>query len=217
MELIIRKAHIQAVMLFAGKKDIRYYLNGACIDTGEHGAHLVATDGHTLAVACISTEPLPAGQIIIPRDMLDGIKAGKKGNAIVTVTYDDTQAPDIKQRKITINNDGIESTMQELDGRYPDYRRVIPKTLSGEIAQFQIEYLMRGQKAAEILGGKYCEILHNGNNTAVLATGHDDFIAIVMPIREIHGKAQDWIAPTWYETAPKTAQEAPQGANTVTA
>lgn len=216
MELIIRKAHIQAVMLFAGKKDIRYYLNGACIDTGAHGAHLVATDGHTLAVACISIEPLPAGQIIIPRDMLDGIKAGKKDHAVI-VTFDDAPENDVKTRKITINNDGIESSMDELDGRYPDYRRVIPKTLSGEVAQFQIEYLMRGQKAAEILGGKFCEVLHNGSNTAVLATGQDDFLAIVMPIRAIHGKAQDWTAPTWYETAPKTVQEAPQGANTVSA
>jgi hypothetical protein len=40
---------------------------------------------------------------------------------------------------------------------------------------------------------------------------------IVMPIREIHGKAQDWTAPAWYETAPKTVQDAPQDANTVPA
>ncbi|CAB4147830.1 DNA polymerase III, beta chain, central [uncultured Caudovirales phage] len=216
MELIIRKAHIQAVMLFAGKKDIRYYLNGACIDTGEHGAHLVATDGHTMAIACISTAPLPVGQIIIPRAMLDGIKSSKKDHAVI-VTFDDAPENDVKNRKITINNDGIESSMEELDGRYPDYRRVIPKTLSGEVAQFQIEYLMRGQKAAEILGGKLCEVLHNGSNTAVLSTHQDDFLAIVMPLRGSGVPAQDWIAPTWYENAPKTVQEAPQEENTVSA
>ena len=44
-------ARIAYVSQFSGTQDIRYYLNGVCLQNNAEGFFAVATDGHVLAYA----------------------------------------------------------------------------------------------------------------------------------------------------------------------
>lgn len=197
MQLDILKSHTQASIQFAADNDIRYYLNSVYIETGPRGALLIATNGHILSVARIHAEPLPESNIIIPRSMVEKIKAPKKGNPCVTLTYDDTG----EKREITLKDGDSQVSMIEVDGKYPDWRRVIPDSLTGETACYDFKYLACCQKAAEILGNRYCAILHNGNSPGVVDFSNDGFMAIVMPMRG-NTDAKGWAVPEWTGKTP---------------
>jgi hypothetical protein len=47
---------LKALMLFAGKSDIRYYLNGLHIEQSATGTVAVATNGHVIAIARIDSD-----------------------------------------------------------------------------------------------------------------------------------------------------------------
>ena len=44
-------AQIAYVSLFSGTQDIRYYLNGVCLQNTDEGFYAVATNGHVLSYA----------------------------------------------------------------------------------------------------------------------------------------------------------------------
>lgn len=98
-----------------GKKDVRYYLNGVFFD-GEKGC-LVATDGHRLARYHMP-EVLGGGSATIP---LKAIKILEKllcnvGRVTIQV---------YEKYTVFSNNDWILKT-KNINGRYPDYPRLIP-------------------------------------------------------------------------------------------
>lgn len=105
------------------QNDVRYYLNGICLDLRSDGKlAIVATDGHRLALAeeefeLPSNEPI---QVIIPNkaikelmQMLDG------SDSELTISIDDNHI------KFVIS-DSLTLTSKLIDGKYPDYRQVIP-------------------------------------------------------------------------------------------
>lgn len=54
IEVTIDKTTLKAITLFRAKKDIRKYLNGACVMHNARGAFFVASDGCAIAVARIA-------------------------------------------------------------------------------------------------------------------------------------------------------------------
>lgn len=90
-------------------KDVRYYLNGIHLD----GENAVATDGHRQAwhpLSCDTTGLiLPAGVIADIKDRANGTGVSTTENQLIITTQD-----------------GWYST-QLVDGKYPDYKRVIPR------------------------------------------------------------------------------------------
>ncbi len=80
--------HIRAALLCSSKSDLRYYLNGVLIELCQDDVRIVATDGHRLI--CLRSEyaegesggehvlaKCEPRQIIIPRDVITGIKPVK--------------------------------------------------------------------------------------------------------------------------------------------
>jgi DNA polymerase III subunit beta len=112
-----RTQHAQA------RGDVRYYLNGTLLEsTGQH-LIAVATDGHRLARASVPCTAAPA-QRIIPAATADRLlKLLPDTDAEVTLT--------LFENAIQLTVLSTKLTSKLIDGRYPEYQRVIPN----EVAQ----------------------------------------------------------------------------------
>ena len=149
-----------AIAMFRALKDVRYYLTGVMLETGPTGARIIATDGHTIAVARVDTIDRPFGQFIIPGDtvaMLGKIKPTRtvKDPTIEFVLpegfadkYDGKN-----RRQITINHPMGTITVGELDGIFPDWVRVCkPANGPTDVPVFyDPRYLMRVVDAAALI------------------------------------------------------------------
>jgi DNA polymerase-3 subunit beta len=116
------KKLIDSTHFAMAQQDVRYYLNGMSLETEENIIRTVATDGHRLALCRMSysASVLPTRQVIIPR----------KGVLEISRLIGD----DDKLLKIQIGSNHIRIfstdfifTSKLVDGRFPDYRRVLPK------------------------------------------------------------------------------------------
>ncbi len=103
------------------QQDVRYYLNGMLMELAADNLKLVATDGHRLALSDykVSLPVSSVKQIIIPR----------KGVLELArlLTHEDNPAKvSISQNHIRIETDSLVFTSKLIDGKFPDYNRVIP-------------------------------------------------------------------------------------------
>jgi hypothetical protein len=92
------------------------------------------------------------------------------------------------------------------DCTFPDYRRVVPKEFSGEVAQFDLAQLAAVAAGGRLLGGGAVRVSHNGGGPALLTFGdRGDCYGILMPLRtNVIGEAP--------LTLPEMPQSAAQGA-----
>jgi len=189
--LQIPRSYLAAVARFAAKDDIRYYLNGVLVEVHANIAYLVGTDGHTLAVARIARDGenmAGQGSAILPRELVEKIKAkGNHGLALVLSVGEDGQC--------TLNDCGTRTTSGAIDGKFPDWRRVIPRKVSGEAQFLQPDFLARCKKAAEDLGSKTGNFAlgYNGNSAALVTYDEPGILSVIMPMR---GSACE-AAPEW--------------------
>ena len=192
----IEASAICALLVAAGKKDIRYYLNGIHFNE----KHAVATDGHRLAVYRLDTPVKNESvypSIIIPREVFDAVKIKPKG--LVTITLPDKITPE--STTVTIDYMGVASTAALIDGKFPDYMRVVEssRTLSGEVAQFRADYLADHLKISKILKPSlkfHAPIIqYNGRGSAVVDFKTDYFFMILMPCDP--PKGYEYEHPDW--------------------
>src|ERR1700704_6153241 len=112
------------------QQDIRYYLNGLLMVVEDKQLKLVATDGHRLAYASIKLPAdLPRQEVIVPRKtVLELTKLLTESDDEVSIELAATQAA------FTFGT--IELVSKLVDGKFPDYTRVIP---TGHKNKLQIE------------------------------------------------------------------------------
>ncbi len=102
-------------------QDVRYYLNGLLLDIGEGLLRAVATDGHRLAIAEIPVQTGDAArQVIVPRKGISELLR-LLGNG------DEEVIIDVGSNAIQIALPEVRLTSKLIDGKFPDYRRVVPK------------------------------------------------------------------------------------------
>ena len=184
IQFSIPQSAIKAVAYAMAVKDIRYYLNGMLMQHNGQETRLIATDGHRLH-ACIikhkDAELLPEViEAIMPDSLVKTIlkaKPGRYGSKEITITIDGTRI----QADLF---DGTSASATAIDGKFPDYHRVIPSEFSGVPAQYNPEYLVDAELGAQAWYGNskvaYC-FSHNGDSAGGIAL--DGFVAIVMPRR----------------------------------
>jgi len=168
MSTKINSGALKALLRFAATKDVRYYLCGVLI---EPAGYAVATDGRTLlAVRC---EPFDGTAYIVP-------SATIKAALGLATKY----TPEIEIDSKACG--GVSYT--PIDGRFPEWRRIVPTTFSGETAYIDPEYLVRAMAAWRDMGLEKTVIaVHyamNGDGAAVQT--HVDVpgaIIILMPVR----------------------------------
>lgn len=191
LKISLSKSQLRAVLRFAAKNDVRHYLNGVLVECHRNVAYLVATNGHFLGICRTerAEDDCGTGAVILPREVLERIKSGKRLAAdVVTLTV---EQPDSGASRFTLA-DAIEATEisgQTIDGSFPDWRRVIPDKVSGEAAQYSAEYLALMVKAAADLGykgaGNGYSIGQNGLDSAIVEFQcWPHFLAVIMPVRD---------------------------------
>ncbi|OBS09574.1 DNA polymerase III subunit beta [Acidihalobacter prosperus] len=102
------------------QQDVRYYLNGLLLEVNPGQVTAVATDGHRLALAKLDNAP-GSGEhaVIVPRKaIMELVRTLDERDAQVTIHLG-TQA-------IRLEFDDVRFTSKLIDGRFPDYKRVIP-------------------------------------------------------------------------------------------
>ena len=80
--------------------------------------------------------------------------------------------------------DGTQSIATAVDGKFPNYSRVIPDSFSGELAQYNPDYMGQAYDAvkAYLEVNCYPAFKHSGSGVGGMVA--DNFIALVMPWRE---------------------------------
>lgn len=184
MNLTIKHETLKALLLIAPKKDIRYYLQGICIDVRENDVTLVATDGCVMLAVPVEDadiEDRTIGQYIIDRAMLDAVKPMKVGRETLPITI--TIVPD---RACSVTGATTASGLT-IDGRYPDWRSVIPATVSGEAGSYRPAYYgLWGDVRALLTGAtKGSPVVHQNGRAGAARVSHlgRGAIGIMMPVR----------------------------------
>ncbi|NND36821.1 MAG: DNA polymerase III subunit beta [Gammaproteobacteria bacterium] len=129
------------------QQDVRYYLNGLLLETGGGMVRAVATDGHRLALCEVSLENDngAAQQVIIPRKGVLELQRLLGDEEEVQLT--------IGPNHIRATVGSIRFTSKLIDGRFPDYDRVIPKP-DGNTLRAQKNYLRSALQRAAILSNE---------------------------------------------------------------
>lgn len=195
----ISRNKLKAAALFSATKDVRYYLCGILIESTPMQTRVCATDGHALFCAKDDAKDKNDGTFtgIVPNNTIKQIlswKAPYKGAADLPVVI--TTAAD-EQRAEWCGNTAV---FKLLDGKFPDYVRVVPAKVSGDASHFNPELLMKCKKAAEALGtskhGTF-NFKQGGDNSAIAVFSPESF-AVVMPMR---GEKADVADVAWAREA----------------
>lgn len=113
---------IERTQFAMAQQDVRYYLNGMLFEISANRVRSVATDGHRLALSELATDTgfKEQAQIIIPRKaILELHRLLDAGDENITLQ--------IGAGQIQADLDVIRLTSKLIDGRFPDYERVIPE------------------------------------------------------------------------------------------
>lgn len=112
---------IERTQFAMAQQDVRYYLNGTLLELDVHRIRAVATDGHRLALSefVIETGLTEKIQVIVPR------KAVLELHRLLDVT-DIPARIRVSPTQIEVDLDAVRLTTKLIDGRFPDYERVVP-------------------------------------------------------------------------------------------
>jgi hypothetical protein len=187
-QFTINQNALDALLLIAGKKDIRHYLNGIYVEFDAKTTRIVGCDGHKLGIYQTTGDNAGCGSIIIHRSTIENLP--KKAGNLVFIKGDDN--------RWRINAADCAVFFTPEDAKYPDFRRVVhglqTAGTSGVAAGFNLNYLNEFEKCGNLLAGSKLRVgnrlrlHHNGDGAAlVLLNCVDGFAGVVMPLRDSIG------------------------------
>ncbi|MBL8323917.1 MAG: DNA polymerase III subunit beta [Rubrivivax sp.] len=130
--------------------DIRYYLNGILFIAEGNTLTLVATDGHRLALAQSTLEAaVPSRQeVILPRKtVLELQRLLHDADTPIEMRFASNQAK--------FGFSGMEFVTKLVEGKFPDFNRVIPKNHKNIVALGRVPLLAALQRAAILTSEKF--------------------------------------------------------------
>jgi len=131
------------------QQDVRYYLNGLLLETGGKVLRAVATDGHRLALCEVDVDggDAPEQQVIVPRKGVLELQRLMSGEGDLTI--------ELGTNHIRIQLEGIRFTSKLIDGRFPEYDRVIPQDTSNAMSADRGLFKSALQRTAILSNEKY--------------------------------------------------------------
>lgn len=131
------------------QQDIRYYLNGLLLVVDGSHVMAIATDGHRLAFSQIGIEATLAHQeVIIPRKTILELQR-------LMEDKDDPVKLDISHNQVRFTFGEIELISKLVEGKFPDYTRVIPMGYKNQFAINRDEWLRSLQRVAIMTSDKF--------------------------------------------------------------
>lgn len=130
-------------------QDVRYYLNGLLLQVDGRELRAVATDGHRLAFASVELETeLPRQEMILPR------KTVLELNRLLVDT-DDALNISLAPSQVRFSFGNIVLVSKLIDGKFPDYERVIPPSLRNHMSVSRQLLVQAMQRAAILTNEKF--------------------------------------------------------------
>lgn len=145
----VLKALLNQVSFAMAVHDIRYYLNGILFVAEGKQLSLVATDGHRLAFSSATLDvEVPKQEVILPRKTvleMQRLLSDKEG--AIEMQFAGNQAK--------FSFEGMEFVTKLVEGKFPDYNRVIPKNHKNIITLGRVALLASLQRTAILTSEKF--------------------------------------------------------------
>ncbi len=155
------------------QQDIRYYLNGMLLVVDNGTLQAVATDGHRLSWASIpvageGATPLQRQEVILPRKTV--LELGK-----LLEDSDNPVTLDILGNQVRFRFANVELVSKVVDGKFPDFNRVIPVGHVKEVELTRVEMLAALDRAAILSNEKFrgVRIVLETNQLKIICTNSE--------------------------------------------
>ena len=132
-------------------QDVRYYLNGLLLLIDGNELRAVATDGHRLAYASMPLEGEAESsrqELILPRKTVLELSR-------LLADSDDPLLIELSSNQIRFKFGHINLVSKLIDGKFPDYERVIPATIKNVVALNRAALLQSMVRAAILTNEKF--------------------------------------------------------------
>jgi len=118
----LRRA-IDKIAFAMAQQDVRYYLNGMLLELAQNRLRTVATDGHRLSLCEIDAElpEMEEQQVIVPRKGIHELVR------LLEPEADEPAQVRLGSTHIQVGLPALRFTSKLIDGRFPDYGRVVPE------------------------------------------------------------------------------------------
>ncbi|MGD9773397.1 DNA polymerase III subunit beta [Diaphorobacter sp.] len=130
-------------------QDIRYYLNGILFVAEGKQLSLVATDGHRLAFTSATLDvEVPKQEVILPRKtVLELQRLLSDADGAIEMQFANNQA--------RFSFGGMEFVTKLVEGKFPDYNRVIPRNHHNSVTLGRAPLLASLQRTAIMTSDKF--------------------------------------------------------------
>ncbi len=142
------KRLLASVQHAMAQQDIRYYLNGVLLVIDSDAIKLIATDGHRLAYIAekLGTEQ-PKNEVILSRKTVSELLK-------LLSDSDDKLRLELAEKQVRVAFSDIVLTSKVIDGKFPDYTRVIPNH-SNNLTLNRVAILQALQRASILSNEKF--------------------------------------------------------------
>ena len=151
-------------------QDVRFYLNGMLLEVSSSAIRSVATDGHRLAYSTNAIESSvedPVRAIIPRKSVLELGRLITGGDEEISLCF--------TQNHLKVQFGDVTLTTKLIDGRFPDYNRVIPLDCDKELIMDKFTLISALSRASILSNEKYRGIrLKFENSTLAISTNNPD-------------------------------------------
>ena len=180
------KSLLGSIQCAMAQQDVRYYLNGVLLGVEGDKLMAVATDGHRLAYNAISVNANSVKQeIIVPRKaVIELSKLLVEDDSEIQIEFSDQQ--------LKANFSGIQLVTKLIEGKFPDYQRVIPN-YSNHLSMNRTLVQQALQRAAILSNEKFrgVRFVLTEKNLSVISSNSEQEEAQVEIETDYHGEAID--------------------------
>ena len=163
------KALLKQVEFAMAQQDIRYYLNGLLFEVSGNRLNIVGTDGHRLSFTSTELKEIYEKQdVILPRKtVVELIK-------LLDDSEEDVQV-EISSNQVNFSFGSFKLISKVIDGKFPDYNRVIPTGHQNSFTTDRVGILLAMQRASILSNEKYrgIRMVLNNNNLKLISTNSD--------------------------------------------
>ena len=150
-------------------QDVRYYLNGLLFDFTSQQLRAIATDGHRLAI-CDLDSPInitSERQLIVPRKGVMELSRMLTGDAEEEVILA------IGRNHIRLVKGDTTFTSKLIDGRFPDYKAVVPVGADKQMLVDKATFIQALQRAAILSNEKYKGVKLEASGSTIKIVAHN--------------------------------------------
>ena len=132
------------------QQDVRYFLNGMLLEVTTEHLRTVATDGHRLAMCTVESGVAGVDrlQVIVPR------KGVQEMARLLDEAGEEVELS-VSENHMRIGHGGYSLTSRLIDGKFPDYEKVIPGDVSRTIVGDRDTLKLAFQRASILSNEKY--------------------------------------------------------------